>query len=411
MIYNLFRIVLIYPILFFIYIFNSKKRKFFQKRIFQNFKNLKFNEEYIWLHCSSVGEINLSEGLIRKLEENYKNKILISVFTDTGYEIAKKRYENKENIDIIYFPLDSNYLLKKIFKLIKIKFIILIETEIWPNFINLGAKYSKVILVNGRISDRSFKRYLKLRFVLKFLLKKISFFAMQTEEDRLKIINLGAEEKKVENCGNLKFDINFEKYTEKEIEILKKELSIENKKIFVAGSTRTGEDEIILEVFKEWKCKSKILVIVPRHLERISEIKEKIKNFNLKVGIYPDIINSKSDVDVILVNKMGVLRKFYSICDVAFVGGTLVNIGGHSLLEPLFYCKTPIFGEFLQNVKDISRDILKNNLGYKIKSKEEFLKTIEKIEKNSSSNEEIKYFFQKNRDVAQKILDKIEKMI
>ncbi|MGL4652945.1 3-deoxy-D-manno-octulosonic acid transferase [Cetobacterium sp.] len=407
MLYNLLRGFL-YPFIFIFLIFKPKKFNFIFTRLFQNISILKKNEEYIWIHCSSVGEINLSDALIKKLKEKFKDNILITVFTDTGYETALNKYSKDDRISILKFPLDDMFILKKIFKYIKVSKVILIETEIWPNLITLGNKMSKVYIVNGRISNKSFPRYKKIKWLLKPLFLKISGFLMQSEEDKNRIINLGADSSKVSVSGNLKFDISFEEFDSNEKIELKELIKSNNRKIFVAGSTREGEDSILIDLYKE--LKNTLLIIVPRHLERVEEIQSLLKNSNLSYKKLTDLeINPCSDeFQILVVDKMGVLRKFYSIADITFVGGTLVNIGGHSLLEPLFYGKTPIFGPYLQNVKDISKDILTLGIGHKVNNKEEFLNAINLLETKPVSEGKIKEFFKSNKNAAEKTIKFME---
>ncbi|MEG1182452.1 3-deoxy-D-manno-octulosonic acid transferase, partial [Cetobacterium sp.] len=180
MFYNLLR-AFIYPFLFVFLIFKPKKLAFVLKRFFQDFSCLKKGEKYIWIHCSSVGEINLSDSLIKKIESTYKENLLITVFTDTGFEIAKNKYSNNSRIDILRFPLDDIFIIKRILRLINVSYLILVETEIWPNLINMVSKKGKVILVNGRISNKSYPRYKKLTWLLKPLFKNISKFCMQSD--------------------------------------------------------------------------------------------------------------------------------------------------------------------------------------------------------------------------------------
>ena len=403
MLYNFFRLVIYIPLVF-VYIFNSKKREFLKRRFFQDFSFLKNEKEYIWIHCSSVGEVNLSDSLIKKILEKKSENILLSVFTDTGFETAEKKYSTNDRIKIIYFPLDDYFLIKTILKNIRLKTLIVIETEIWPNLINLCSKVGKVILANGRISDKSFKRDKKIGFILKSLLgEKIDFFCVQTEIDKERFIELGAKKDRVEVTGNLKFDIELENFSEESKENHKNQIYYNGKKIFVCGSTRTGEDEILIESFK--KLKNYLLVLVPRHLDRIPKLEELIKSQGLTYKKYSEL--EEGDYQVLIVDKMGVLRKFYSIADITFVGGTLVNIGGHSLLEPLFYRKTPIFGKYLQNVKDISKEVLKREIGYLAENSEEIYENILKIEKNDLDSKKIEDFFRENQNVAEKILEKI----
>ncbi|WP_432204487.1 3-deoxy-D-manno-octulosonic acid transferase [Cetobacterium somerae] len=407
MFYNLLRGFL-YPFLFIFLLFNPKKLKFVLSRLFQDISILDKTKEYIWIHCSSVGEINLTDSLINNFKKNCKYNILITVFTDTGYETAKNKYSNEKNIFILKFPLDDMFILNKIFSQIKVSKVLLIETEIWPNLINLGNKYSKVFIVNGRISNKSFPRYKKISWILKPLFSKIDRFFMQSEDDKNRIITLGACKNKVFVTGNLKFDISFETFSSEDMSNLKNIMNIDSRKIFVAGSTRQGEDSILIDIYKN--LKNTLLVIVPRHLERVNEIETLLNSSNLKYKKLTDLEkNSTSErFQVLIVDKMGILRKFYSIADVVFVGGTLVNIGGHSLLEPLFYGKSPIFGPYLQNVKDISKDILNLNIGYKVANKEEFLNTINLLETNPVSEDKIKAFFKSNQNATEKTIKFME---
>lgn len=409
MIYTLLRILLFIPMKI-IMVFNPKKRKFIETRLNQNFDFLKSDKEYIWLHCASVGEINLSDVLIKKLLAERKENILISIFTDTGYETAQNKYSKEERIKIIYFPLDSKRQLKKIIKKINLKLLILIETEIWPNLIRLAHKKGKVILVNGRISDKSFGNYLKFKGILKGILAKIDVFYMQTKLDGERIVEIGADKNRVQVSGNLKFDIELQNYSETEKDELKNIIKADGRKIFTAGSTRTGEEEIIIDAFK--KLDNYMLVIVPRHLDRLEKIENIIRENNLTFTKYSDCIEEKGEKShIVLVDKMGVLRKFYAICNSAFVGGTLVNIGGHSLLEPLFYRKTPIFGRYLQNVKDIAEEIMKRGIGFKVENSDDIVVSIGEIDSQHINIKEIENFFEANQNVAQQILNGINKMI
>ncbi|MDH6457468.1 3-deoxy-D-manno-octulosonic-acid transferase [Fusobacterium sp. PH5-7] len=409
MLYNVIR-VLITPFLYMYMLVNKEKKEFFHKRIKQNLDILK-KEKYIWVHCSSVGEVNLSEALVKKILSERKERILLTVMTDTGMGTAKEKYKNNERVDILYFPLDDKNVIKNILERIEMKILILIETEIWPNLITECHKNGKVIVVNGRISDRSFGRYEKLSFYLRGVFKDVDGFYMQSKLDSERIIKIGADENRVETLGNLKFDIDLERFDEKTKEELKKFLGVDGRKVFTAGSTRTGENEIILQVFK--KLTNTILILVPRHIERVPVIEELIKKEGLTYKKYSKIDSDNFEkTDIILVDKIGVLRKLYSIADIAFVGGTLVDIGGHSLLEPLFYGKTPIFGPYLQNVKDISKEVLNKNIGYKVENVDEFLEAVNQIERNSDMyKKNIEVFFEENNRTADKILEKIDKLL
>lgn len=407
MFYQILRGIL-QPFILILMMIGGKKGEFLKKRLRQDFSSLK-NEEYIWVHCSSVGEINLSETLIKKLLESRNERILLTMFTDTGIGVAQDKFGKNERVDIFYFPLDDRKNILDILARVKLNLLILVETEIWPNLITEVGARTKIIIVNGRISDKSLKRYQKLSSYLKKIFLYIDRFYMQSDEDSRRIIEIGAESKKVETLGNLKFDISFPEYSDEEKRELKELFSVEERKIFTAGSSRSGEYEVLLDTFKE--LKDTLLVLVPRHIERTPQIEEIIKDHGFSYKKYSELESRKDRTDIVIVDKIGVLRKIYSITDIAFVGGTLVNIGGHSLLEPLFYGKTPIFGPYLQNVKEISKEILELGLGYRVTNVKEFLEAIKEIEiKQENSKDRIRELFEKNSKTADKIIEKIKKL-
>ena len=392
MVYNILRI-LIYPILFVVSVFKPALRKFIKKRVFQEL-SFDSGKDYIWVHCASVGEVNLSEPVVKKILEKTKYNVLLTMMTDTGMETAKKKYTDIQGIKILYFPLDDFFAIRKILKHISLRELVMVETEIWPNLIRQCSRHAPVVVVNGRISDKSVDSYRRFRWYLKKLFKNISYFVMQSELDAQRIISLGAESSKVKNFGNLKFDIKLPDYSDEELLELKGKLSVGRRKIFVAGSTRGGEEEKILEVFD--KLEDYFLILVPRHIERCPDIEERLlsKKHYAKWSELEGKANLKNDI--LLVDKIGVLRKLYALCDVAFVGGTLVDIGGHSLLEPLYYGKAPIFGKHLQNVRDIAEEVEKRGIGFKVESTYEFLKSIDKIQAEGQDKSKIEKFFMEN---------------
>ncbi len=376
------------------------KKEFWLKRIFSYRKiDDKIIIDYIWIHLSSVGELNLSEGIIKELLEKRKENILISVFTDTGYDLANKRYGGNIRVKIIYFPVDFRFAIKNILKRINLKLLVIIETEIWPNLIELCSKNSKIVMINGRISDKSINKYMKLKFLLKPLLKKISYAVMQSENDVYRIGLLGMQNDKIINAGNLKYDVNFEKYDERSIKELKEKIGAINKKILVGGSTHPLEEELIVRFISEnndWYG-----IIVPRHIERCENIKNEILQ-NVKYSIFSE--NYDKDSNIMLVDKMGILRQFYQMADAVFVGGTFANVGGHSLLEPLYYGKMPIFGPNIQNVKEISKLILETEIGYKFRNYNEFKEKVLLSISEKGKKNNIEKFFKENKGVQEKVI-------
>jgi 3-deoxy-D-manno-octulosonic-acid transferase len=275
-------------------------------------------------------------------------------------------------------------------------------------------------MINGRISDRSINSYNRIKFLLKGLFKYIDIFIMQTEQDKKRIISLGAESNRVYNYGNLKFNIELPIFDRLELEKLKEKLEIDGERVFVAGSTRDDEEEYILEAFD--KLENTILILVPRHIERTDDICRRLLDGKYhyerwsKIEESLGVIHELPKRQIIIVDKIGELRKLYAICDVAYVGGTLVNIGGHSLLEPLFYRKPPIFGPYLQNVRNIAKEVLAREIGFQVNDSEELYEILSKYDfliNNHKENEKnmierIEQFFEENSHVVELTFEKIK---
>lgn len=406
-VYNILRCFL-YGIIGIISIFNKKLRIFFSKRLKQDFSKRKFSNnqnEAILIHMSSVGEFNLSRELIDRLILKGEN-VILSIMTDTGKAATEKVYGNNENVTIFYFPLDDYVCLANLFKTYKIKKTVIIETEIWPNLYSVASEKSELYIINGRLTEKKMKSYLKIKGFIKKLLNKAEKIMVQSDEDRKRYVSLGLTDEKVKVYKNLKYSIKYEKISEEAEEKCIRNNIQKDKKIIVCGSTRPGEEKIWMEVFKEISEEKEYqLVLVPRHLDRIDEVINEIQQ------IFPEGENSKisyslmsedKKTDILVVDKMGVLRDFYQLADFVFVGGTLVDIGGHSILEPLYYGKKPIIGNYYQNIAEIVENAKKMNFIEIVENKNEIVEYLKKSEIVDTSE-----FFRKNNEID-KILEELE---
>ena len=411
--YNLLRILL-YFVIMILAMFNGKLLKFFKSRLFQKIGNdnfLKEGEEAILIHFSSVGEFNLSQELIEKiLESGKKEKIILSVMTDTGFSAVNKKYSENDNVKVFYFPLDDFFVLRKIYKKYKIKKTIVIETEIWPNLYYFAAKNGKLFIVNGRLTERKLKSYLKFKWFIRNTVNRAEKIMVQSDFDKKRYEKLGISENKIKVYKNLKYSIKYNEISDEKKKYYFDTVLDKNKKIIVCGSTRPDEEKIWLEVLKRINQNNEYqLVLVPRHLERIGEIEKIIlekfskKDYLLLTAIEKNKINLEAEnkKEIVIIDKMGILTDFYQLADFVFVGGTLVNIGGHSILEPLFYGKKPIIGKCFQNIEEIVRDA--QELGF-IEIVENENEIIEYLKK--SENVDKKRFFEKNNEID-KILNEI----
>ncbi|MDI6785736.1 MAG: 3-deoxy-D-manno-octulosonic acid transferase [bacterium] len=317
-------------------------------------KNLSL-QSCIWIHAVSVGEVLASYPIIKEVKKEFpKKKIILSVWTNTGFEVALKKVDGIEFL--FYFPFDIYWIIKKVLNKINPYLIIILETEIWPNFLHLANKMNiPVILANGRISQKSFVRYKMIpKYFAKEVLNKHSLFCMQSEKEVKSIIYLGARHNKVKICGNSKFDQVYPQYEKEEKKKLLESLYLStSNKIIVAGSTHKGEEEILLESFNILKkdFPDLRLIIAPRHLNRVERIESILIKKNISYFKYTQ--RSKKEVDVIILDTIGELIKFYHIATLVIMGGSFVPAGGHNIIEPAFIKKPIIFGPFMENFADI----------------------------------------------------------
>jgi len=335
-------------------------------------------ENIVWLHAVSVGEVLSALSLIRRIkEENPDVRILVSTVTETGNHMAKSRLADVDAV--IFFPLDFTWVVKRVIRAICPRLFILVETDIWPNFLReLGKHNVPCIIINGRVSPRSYRRYMRFKWFFRAVLGNISIFSMQSEVDCYRIIESGADRSRVVTTGNLKFDQQIPGLTEVEKESILSSMGLKAaSKVFVAGSTHRGEEEIVLDVFTELRREHPdlVLILAPRNPERFVEVEDVLFKRDF-IWIRRTRGNASSDwgsVEVILLDTMGELSEIYSIGLLVFVGGSFVRVGGHNLLEPAAHKKAVMFGPHMHNFLEISGVLKDSGGGIQLKDKDEFL--------------------------------------
>ena len=314
----------------------------------------------IWVHAVSVGETRAAVPLIKALKTRYPNHaIVLSNVTETGHGVAR----GLRDVDLcLFFPFDLSWVVRRVFAAVKPQLAVIVETEIWPNFVRQCRKNGiPVLLVNGRISDRSFPRYRRVRWLLQPVLRRFSGFCMQSELDAERIIAMGAPAERVEVTRNLKFDMQAKTPDLSELARLRQAFRLAAAtQIWVAGSTHAGEEEAVALAFVELLATghSLVLVLVPRHPQRCRAVAELLTSRGLTVTLRSRIAERSSELqpgEVLLVDSIGEMMSFYALADLVFVGGSLVNIGGHNILEASLLKKPVIFGPYMQNFKEISR--------------------------------------------------------
>jgi 3-deoxy-D-manno-octulosonic-acid transferase len=310
-------------------------------------------EPRCWIHAVSVGEsaaaVPLVEGIRRRWPEL---GIVMSTTTPTGARIVRERLAGAAAHR--YFPVDLPGPVGRALDATRPCFFIAIETELWPNFLRaLARRRVPAMIANGRISDRSFRRYRWVRGLMRRVLADVTIFAMQTEEDARRIIGLGAPRERVVVTGNLKTDLRPEPAAD--AAGWRRRLGLDAAaRLWIAGSTHRGEEAVVLDVFARARarCPQLALLLAPRHPERADEVEEIIRGRGLAAVRRSRLSGDAPSGAVVILDTVGELAALYALAEVVFVGGSLVPIGGHNLLEPAMHGKPVLTGPYTSNFRE-----------------------------------------------------------
>jgi 3-deoxy-D-manno-octulosonic-acid transferase len=334
----------------------------------------------IWLHAVSVGEVLSATRLAEELKGRFpQRKILLSTFTATGYEIARRAEVGDA---VIFFPLDHPWIVRRALSLFDPCMLIFLETEIWPNFLRLAHRRGvPTLLLSGRLSPRSFRQYAALRIFFSEVVRRFTAVGMQSPEDADRIVRLGADPEKVWVTGSLKhasFDNNGAG-PERAARALSGTGEGGARQVLVAGSTHEGEEEILLEVFLALKARfpALMMILAPRHPQRFAEVEKLLKRKGLRYQKRSEMNGRvSSSAEVLFLDTLGELGDFYSIADIAFVGGSLVDAGGHNLIEPARFRKPVLFGPYMTNFAEITAEIKRAGGGIEIRDRDDLVREI-----------------------------------
>ena len=338
----------------------------------------------LWVHAVSVGETRAAVPLLKRLKSLYPEHLLVlSNVTETGHQIALDLRE----VDLcLFFPFDLSWVVRRVLRQVRPDAIVIVETEIWPNFIHGASRAGiPVILVNGRISDRSFPRYRLARKLIAPILDQLSAFCMQTELDAQRIVAMGAGPERVSVTGNLKFDMQVHPVDSAERERLRGAFLLpDGAVIWVAGSTHAGEEEIVTGVYRDLVAsgESLFLILVPRHPERCRAVREMLVGQGLGARLRSVLEEGQTPFapgEILLVDTLGEMLTFYALADLVFVGGSLVPIGGHNVLEASLMEKPVVFGSYMNNFKEISSLLLNEGAGLVVNDRLELLGAVRQL--------------------------------
>lgn len=320
-------------------------------------KRVTETEASIWIHAVSVGEANAAIPLIKELIVRYPQyTIVVTTTTPTGS--AQIIQHLKGEVTHVYAPYDVPWVVNRFLRRSRTKLCIIMETEIWPNILHCCLKNNvPIFLANARLSERSRLRYQFVATLTKTMLKSYSMVAAQGLLDGERLLSLGLDPKRLMISGNIKFDIKIPNQLVEDGVALREEWTTQNRPIFIAASTHEGEDEIILDSFKRIReqLPNTLLILVPRHPDRFMRVERLCKSRNFKLVLRSLNQLPDKDTHILLGDTMGELLLLYAASDIAFVGGSLVPIGGHNLIEPAAVGLPVLTGPHLHNFTEISR--------------------------------------------------------
>jgi 3-deoxy-D-manno-octulosonic-acid transferase len=336
----------------------------------------KWSQGSVWVHAVSVGECVAAKALIPKLKAHFSDyPFVLTTVTETGQETAKTLFSNHVD-EITYYPADFSWVVGCFLAHYRPRLFVIMETELWPNAIVAASQHGcQVVLANGRISEKSFASYRRLRRFFKRPLEQIRAFCMQTSGDAERIIAIGAPRERVFVTGNCKFDVNYAHPSPERLKELKTLLRIDPARpVIVAGSTHPGEEEILLAGLRKLKESGHPvqLILVPRHPERFAAVWRDLglsgfSALRLSTGELVTADQSATQTgppDVILVDKMGMLAELYCLASIAVVAGSFVpGIGGHNLLEAAVHGVPVVYGPYMDKQPELTRILSPANGG------------------------------------------------
>ena len=393
---------------------------------------IKNNKPVIWIHAVSVGETIAAKPLIEALIEQYPdNQILVTTTTPTGSDQVKSLFSDR--VAHVYYPYDLPEIVYRFLNRIKPKLLIVIETEIWPNlFAACSKRKIPIIIANARLSDRSTAAYLKIRGLISETLQHVTTLAVRSQKDADNFKKLGAQTGQIQITGNIKFDIELDKQQVEQGRQRKQQWGI-TRPVWVAASTHAGEDEEILHIYKSLlnSIEDLLLVLIPRHPERFDQVYElceelcnELESKRIKtarhtqlsqLNKYDDIKGKKKsidDINIIVGDSMGEMHSWFAAADVVFIGGSLVNTGGHNPLEAIIQGVPVVSGPYMFNFDDIVTQLQDSSLLTICQTPADIESTIKKLLQadKSSFQEEAKALMQPLRGVTKRLVGLIRQL-
>jgi 3-deoxy-D-manno-octulosonic-acid transferase len=332
-------------------------------------------EPSIWIHAVSVGEALTARAIAGDLKARYPHlRLFVSTTTMTGQQVAKQSFQVADGV--FFFPVDLAFIVRRVLDIVRPQLFVMMETEIWPNLLReCRARGVKTIVINGRISTRSFPRYLLVKPLFRRVLALVDRFCVQGEETAGRLVELGAPRARVTITGSLKFDAlqvegpsGMARGAER---VLRYFAVADGRAVVVAGSTMPGEHDIVLRAFERIRtlARNPLLILAPRKPEHFAEAALLARQAGFRTALRSELgIDEEVKADVVVLDTIGELAQVYQTATVVFVGGSLVPVGGHNILEPAVYGKPIVFGPHMQNFAEIAEAFLAGRAAVQVKS-------------------------------------------
>lgn len=341
-------------------------------------------DQSIWIHAVSVGEALTARAITAALKARYPRlRLFMSTTTIAGQQVARHDVPGVDSV--FYFPFDLPFIVERTLRIVKPRLFVMMETEIWPNLLHACRRADvRTLVMNGRISARSYPRYRLIRPLFRRVLADVDRFCVQTEETARRLIDLGADPARVKVTGSLKFDSLFARVSSGHDRgrrpgttaprVLRFFRVPSDRPVIIAGSTLKGEETAVLRAFARLRVSSPgaLLIVAPRHPERFGEVERLAREEGFRTARRSELpIDEDPRADVVILDTIGELAQLYQVATVVFVGGSLVNAGGHNILEPAAFGKPVIFGPHMQNFQEIADAFLAGGAAVRVRSESE----------------------------------------
>ncbi|MGJ0514238.1 MAG: lipid IV(A) 3-deoxy-D-manno-octulosonic acid transferase [Methylomicrobium sp.] len=372
-----------------------------------------YPQNVVWFHAVSVGEAEALFPLLHLLLARHPDwKLLITTTTPTGS--ARVRATFGGLAEHVYLPYDMPFVIRRFLKAFKPRLAVIMETEIWPNlYAECGQQQIPLFLINARLSERSARGYRKIPSLIRPALANVSLIAAQTGSDAERFVRIGAQPEAVKVMGNMKFDIEIAEEMIEQGRRIKASV-FGGRFVWILASTHKNEEAPFLDLYPEIRAKipELLLVVVPRHPERFGEVKKLCEERRLNVVMRTSGNPCTAETDVYIADTMGELKMLYAAADVAFIGGSMVPVGGHNLLEAAAAGVPVMFGPYMANFKDIAAGILSRKAALQCRSEDDIVSKIHSLYADSDQRTDLANravaFLRENRGAIVAIAELIE---